>query len=397
MSKKKRKRVRSKFTKNRLIVEYAILRVLISFTMKRIHRFYHEKDLKKIKGPYLLLANHNMDMDAVLVGIAFKRHMFFVSSDHILRNGFLSKLLIHLIAPISRVKGKTDAYTVIQMMESLRQGNNVCMFAEGNRSFNGLTGEIPEVTAKVIKKARTKVITYRIRGGYFVQPRWGFSIRKGKCTGEVVNIYEKEQINELSIDELNARIREDLYVDAYQDQLENPIRFRGRNKALGMETALFMCPACKKIGNLTSFGNGISCTCGWEANYTEYGMLENVLSNIDTITKWDALQRNELGRLFEERRKDEKPLFMDAKVHFYRVNNEQKKYHGKNGSMVAYTDRVECCGEVLFIKDIPTFSIYGRNTLTFMYNNEHCEIKGERFFSALKYSYLFELVKQTSN
>ena len=395
MAKKTRRRNRSKFTKHRLRVEYAILRVLISFFATRLYHFSSEKNLKKIQGPYLLLANHNMNLDSVLVGIAFKRHMFFVSSDHIMRKGMLSKLLIHVIAPIARVKGKTDAYTVIQMIESLRAGNNVCMFAEGNRSFNGLTGEIPAVTAKVIKKAGSKVITYKIRGGYFTEPRWGFSLRKGKCTGEIVNIYEVEQIKNMSIEELNAKIREDLYVDAYQDQETNPIRFKGKNRAVGIETAMFMCPQCKKIGTLKSAKNKISCSCGLDVNYTEYGMLENMPLYINTLTKWDAFQREELkNQISQNMKEEEKVLFFDSKVHLYRVDNSHKKYKEEEGSLTAYVNRLECCGEVILIKDIPTFSIYGRNTVTFMYHNEHCELKGEKLFSALKYTYLFEIVNE---
>jgi 1-acyl-sn-glycerol-3-phosphate acyltransferase len=363
--------------------------------MRRIHCFSSEKKLYKIKGPYFLLANHNMDLDGVLVGIAFRKHMFFVASDHIMRKGILSKLLIHAVAPIARVKGKTDAYTVIQMIQSLKAGNNVCMFAEGNRSFNGMTGDIPDVTAKVIKKAGAKLITYKISGGYFTQPRWGFSIRKGKSFGKVVNIYEPEEIKELSIEKLNIKIRQDLYVDAYKDQEKNPIKFKGKNRAVGMETAMFMCPHCKKIGTLLSMGNEITCPCGFKAHYTEYGMLENMPKNMDTITKWDIFQRNELKNQMKEKKMDLKSaVFSDLQVDFYRVDNRHKKYKEQQGIITAYADRIVCCGEEIMIEDISTFSIYGRNILTFMYNNEHCEIKGEKLFSALKYSYLFETVKE---
>lgn len=392
---RKKNRKRSKFTKCRLKVVYAILRTIVDPFARIMHRFSSEKNLNKIKGPYLVLANHNLQLDAVLVGVSFKTHMFYVSSDHVMRKGFVSKLLVHLIAPIARTKGKTAASTVLQMIHLLKEGDNVCMFAEGNRSFNGVTGDIPDVTAKVMKKADVKVITYKITGGYFTEPRWSFSIRKGKCTGEIVHIYESEEIRKLSIDELNQRVREDLYVDAYKDQEINPIRFKGKNLAYGMETSMFMCPQCKSIGTLKSKGDEIKCSCGFHATYTEFGMLEHMPNNMDTITKWDIFQKNELRKqIIKQEKNIECPLFVDQNVRFYRVNKERENHNEKNGVLIAYADRLDCCGETIRIEDIPTLSIYARNSLSFMYKNEHCELKGEKLFSALKYKYLFSIVKK---
>lgn len=396
MVNRNKRRIRSKFSQQRLKAIYAILRIVVTPFLRNIYRFSNEGNLKKIEGPYLILANHNMKLDPALVGVAFKRHMFFVSSDHVMRSGKLSKLLIYMFAPISRIKGKTDAYTVIQMLNTLKAGNNVCMFAEGNRSFNGVTGGIPDVTAKVIKKAGIKVITFKISGGYFTEPRWGLSIRKGKTIGEVIHIYEPEEIKEQSISELNMRIRADLHVDAYLDQEKTPVKFKGKNRAFGMETAMFICPKCKKIGTLLSVANEISCKCGFKAHYTEHGMLENMPFKMDTITKWDIFQRNELRKQWKEKCLETKiEMFYDEEVIFYRIDKNQKKYNEKNGKLIAYPDRLDCCGEEIIITNIPSFSIYGRNTLSFMYNNEHCEISGNILFSALKYMYLFEIVIAT--
>lgn len=247
---KQKRRERSKFTEIRLIITYRIMRFLITPIFMLLYRYSFQKQLGKIKGPYLILGNHTTQLDPILLGIAMKRHMFFISSDHVFRKGYASKLLSFHFAPIARVKGKTDAHTVIEMIKSLRAGHNVCMFAEGNRSFDGVTGLIPDVTAKVIKKANVKVVTFRIEGGYFAEPRWGFSIRKGRVHGKIAHVYEIEEIKNLSNEELNNRIKSDLYVDAYKDQELNKYKYRGKNRALGMETAMFMCPNCKSIGSL---------------------------------------------------------------------------------------------------------------------------------------------------
>ncbi len=398
MAAKKKRREMSQFTKWRLVVYYYFLRVLVTLPIKSKYCYSFQKDLKKIKGPYLILANHNLNLDAALVGISFKRHMFFVASDHLTRTGFLSKLLIHVFAPITRIKGKTDAYTVIQMIRMLQMGNNVCMFAEGNRSFNGLTYPIPEVTGKVVKKAGVKVITFRITGGYFTEPRWGFGGRKGKTYGEVVHILEPDEIAKLSVEEINAIIRRDLYVDAYEDQKKEMIRYRGKNLAYGMESSMFLCPKCNKIGTIHTSGDHIECTCGMKATYSDTGFLEGMPHEIHTITQWDKYQLDEMKKQWLASRENlELLLFEDHDVRLYRVNEEFEEYNERTGAIKTYFDHLEIGGEKIMLKDIPTASIYGRNNLSFMYNNEHCELKGNAVFSALKYLYLFEMVREMKN
>lgn len=42
----------------------------------------------------------------------------------------------------------------------------VCIFPEGNRSFNGLTGDILPTIGRVAGRCGMKLVTYRIEGGY---------------------------------------------------------------------------------------------------------------------------------------------------------------------------------------------------------------------------------------
>ena len=49
---------------------------------------YTYDDLSEIEGPYLLLANHNMELDPSSIGVAVKNQLYFVASEHIMRKGF---------------------------------------------------------------------------------------------------------------------------------------------------------------------------------------------------------------------------------------------------------------------------------------------------------------------
>ena len=61
---------------------------------------YRYDDLSKIEGPYLLLANHNTEFDPMFVGLATKKQLFFVASEHIMRKGFGTWFLTRYFHPI---------------------------------------------------------------------------------------------------------------------------------------------------------------------------------------------------------------------------------------------------------------------------------------------------------
>ena len=44
------------------------------------------------KGPYLVLSNHVTDLDPIIVGTSFPQQMYFVTSEHLMRQGFISKV-----------------------------------------------------------------------------------------------------------------------------------------------------------------------------------------------------------------------------------------------------------------------------------------------------------------
>ncbi len=356
-----------------------------------LHRFrYTPVKPEGIKGPFLLFANHNAELDPVLVGLTFDEQMYFVASEHIFRKGFLSKLLVRYLDPISRLKGGTEASAAMEMLRRLRRGSSICVFAEGNRSFNGLTFPIPPATGKLAKTAGVPVVTFRLTGGYFTTPRWAKKMRRGKMSGQVVNVYEPSALKAMSVDEVNGILARDLFEDAYARQEREMTRFRGKDLAEWLETALYLCPNCGKAGTLKSRKNLFTCTCGLKAEYTEFGFLEGN-APYTTVTAWDTWQVGKLKELAAEQ--SDAPVFTDENVRLMRVLPGHKEALEAEGRLAMYRDRIECGGRTLFLCDISAMAVYGRANVTFTHKDGHFELLSAPPFCGRKYFELFYALK----
>lgn len=355
---------------------------------------YKFDSLKEIEGPYLILANHNLELDPLLIGDAIGKHAYFVASEHLLRKGFVSKLLMYFLKPIIHMKGRQGAKTVKQMLRTLQEGHRVCIFPEGNRSFNGVTMEMQASIAKVAKKAKVKLITYRVEGGYFTQPRWSTNLRKGKIQGRLIHVYQPEQLAQMSDDQISEAIITDLHEDAYETQKREPIQFRGDNLAFGLESTIFTCPVCGEMGKLHSEKDRFYCECGFEATYDVYGYLTDKEGKQYTVTELDRLQREALKQKTVNWEAD-RPLFEDQ-VTIYRIGANHELIGTEVGSFKAYLDRLECGGESLDYAGMDGMAIYSRNAMIIHHPSVegHLEVKSNIAFNALKYLYLYNFVNE---
>ena len=357
-------------------------------------KFNYEFDsLKDIEGPYLLLPNHNLELDPVLIGEAAGKQIYFVASEHLLRKGIATKLLMYFLKPIIHMKGRQGAKTVKQMLRSLQEGHRVCIFPEGNRSFNGVTMDMEAAIAKVAKKAKVKLITYRIEGGYLTQPRWATNIRRGKLRGRLVNIYEPEQLVQMSDTQINEAIITDLHEDAYETQKRELVKFKGDHLALGLESTIFTCPKCGDIGKLHSEGDRFYCDCGFEAVYDVYGYLTDKEGKRYTVTELDLAQQKALKEKIKCCPKD-RPLFEDD-VTIHRIGADHELIGTENGVLKAYIDHLEWNGERLEYTGMDGMAIYSRSALIIHHEkiDGHLEVKSDLSFSALKYLYLYNFIK----
>lgn len=242
---------------------------------------------------YIVLANHATDFDPLMVATSFRRQMYCVGSEHISRWKIAYPIIKFLVGPIMRKKGMSASHAIIDILRKLKHGERVFMFAEGVRTWDGVTCPIAPTTGQLVKKAGCGLVTYKLIGGFFISPGWAKHTRRGYCRGDVVNIYTKQQIAAMSVDEINEAIVRDLYEDAYARQLASPKRYRGKGLMEGIENLLFICPECGGFETITSSGNEAKCSrCGLTFGMDEYGMLTGI--DAKTIREFYDRQKEEV-------------------------------------------------------------------------------------------------------
>ena len=350
---------------------------------------------EKRKGPdkpSLIISNHNADLDPALVALGFSRHMYFLASEHALRNGFASKVLKFLFSPIPINKARNDLSAIKEMIRMLKAGANVCLFAEGDRSFNGVTGPVALSTAKLVKTSGADLITYRLEGGYFTTPRWASGRHKGKMSGGIVGMYSAAVLAEMTSEEILASIERDIYEDAYERQSGRLECYRGKNLAENIETTLYLCPGCKKIGTIKSVGARFFCECGLDAVYTETGLLEGGTLPFSTITQWDRWQEGQLREIIEN--SGDGPICADEAQQLYEINTAVSKTLAGEGLMSIDRNAFHC-GEITFgLEQIAQFSVTGQMTLIFgLKNGTTYEVHSAVPRSALKYREIFKILR----
>ena len=368
--------------------------VALRYTAGLLVKRYFNYSCKKLRGPdtaALIISNHNADLDPALVALGFSRHMYFLSSEHALRAGFGSKILKALFAPISFNKAQTDVTAIKEVIGRLRSGANVCLFAEGDRSFNGVTGPIAQSTAKLAKTSGADLITFRLVGGYLTVPRWAKKKRKGKITGAMVNKYTAAELKSMSVQEILDAMKRDLYEDAYKRQKEEPRRYGGENLAEDIETALYLCPGCRKAGSIKSEGDRFYCDCGLGGIYTDMGYIEGDSLPFSTITEWDKWQAAELVEVVENI--GDKPICTDESQRLYKVDPGVSKTLVGEGAMYIDRETFHCAGKSFALDEIARFAVVGQmKLLVGLKDGTTYEVGSPTPRSALKYREIFRLL-----
>ena len=350
-----------------------------------VQKFNLTHENLQVEGPVLLVPNHASAWDPLLVAMSLpEKQVYYVASEHLFRIGPVSRLIDYLVAPIPRRKASSGADTVKACLRHLRAGHSICLFAEGEQSWNGRNIPIFPATGKLAKSSGATLVTYRLEGAYLSLPRWGHGVRRGRVHGHPVGIYPPGQLKCMTPKEIDDLIQRDITEDAWERQRLSPVSYRGRHPAEGLERALYLCPQCHQIGTLHTAGSHIFCSCGLDLEYTDTGFFQPE-KPFATIADWDDWQ---CGRLHSREcafPRNGWPLFSDGGVSLYRVESGHRETLLGSGVIAMYEDRILCADRCFPLPVITNMADVLASRLLLTTDDGYYEIRSRNSVSFRKY------------
>ena len=369
---------------------------VVWFTLSPVFRLYFKlryrltvKREKPINEPCLILGNHYTTMDPFMLGLSFKKPVYFVASDDLFSIPVLSPIIKWLVNPIPKTKSKSDLSTIKNTLKVLKEGYSVALFPEGNRSLSGGIWGIDEAIAKLIKLAKVPVLFYHIEGGYGTDPRWGKKLRKGKMTASVTGKMTAEEVKSLSPEEVYAKVCENIYSNDYL----SGVKFKSKTRAEYLERALYYCPNCKSFCTLRSEKTNLTCdNCDFTAEYNEDLTFTAKTGDLPftAVKDWFDFQQTVLKERFDE------TVFTDvAKT---RIIDGHKRKKLIDCTLTANKNSVTVSSNLTTntfnYEDLYGVTVLGKRKINYyLPDGTALQIKGDDRFNAIKYLNLYEFYK----
>ncbi|MBQ7333488.1 MAG: 1-acyl-sn-glycerol-3-phosphate acyltransferase [Clostridia bacterium] len=280
----------------------------------------------------LYLVNHSSFIDLEIVAtVLYPRPFNIVTTT----DGFIGKnWLMRMIGCIPTKKFVNDLSLVHDMSYALHENkSSVILFPEAGYSFDGTAGALPESLGKCVKLLKVPVVMLKTFGAYHRDPLYNnLQRRKVKVSAVEEFFLSREDIEAMSCDEINDRIRAEFSFDSFAWQKENGIKVDQPFRADYLNRVLYKCPHCLKEGKMRGEGVELKCeACGNGYELDEYGYLKALdgETKFDHVPAWYNWQRECVRREIEE-----KKYKIDIPVDICMTVNTKHLYHVGEGNLL---------------------------------------------------------------
>jgi 1-acyl-sn-glycerol-3-phosphate acyltransferase len=247
------------------------------------------------KQPCLILMNHSSFTDMKLAyGIFYPRQFGIVTS---------TDAIVGILGKLMRFLGCTPTHkyvsdlTLIRDMEYMLKVNktSVLMYPEAGYSFDGRTTTLPRKLGILMKKLGVPVVTVITQGAFHRDPLYNMlQIRDVKVSAHVKCIATAEEVRELSVAELDARLDASFSFDNFAWQRDNKVSIDVPFRADGLHRILYKCPHCGAENQMEGKGIHLTCHgCGKKWEMDEFGQLAALEGETEHphIPDWYTWQR----------------------------------------------------------------------------------------------------------
>ena len=284
-------------------------------------------DIKNKEGAFVVIANHQCALDFVnLIGMTHRPMTFVLSKSFFSTlpiQGFLKKMGI-----IPKQQFQTTVGDMKKMKAVVEAGQPLAIYPAGLMCEDGLSTPVPKATYKFLKWLNVDVYMARTKGTYFVMPKWSGKLRPGVTTMDVTLLFTREELENLSLEQIRERTDAVLLYDAYREQEEAPRRYVGCEDIRGLENVLYLCPHCgKEFTMQVEDRSTISCSaCGFTQKMDKFGFFhcEDTEKEIRYVSDWSRMIYADMQKRLEA----DDTLQLSEQVEFQMVDDRRHKMMG---------------------------------------------------------------------
>ena len=271
-------------------------------------------DMDGLEPPYLLFSNHMAFIDFELSALVTypKRVNNVVNID-----GYhMMPWLLTWIGSICTRKFTNDIHLVKSIRRVVQNGDILCLYPEARYTPIGTTAFLPDSLGRLVKMNKVPLVVVTHHGNHLYSPFWAYK-NKRKVPMRTVfrQVLTAQQVQSMTVDEINAAIRSAMEYDEYRYQLENNILITEPNRAEGLHKVLYQCPHCGTEFQMGSQGAELFCKhCGKRWYLQENGQLmategETEFPHIPHWFEWEREQVREQILRGEYRYEDEVDVY----------------------------------------------------------------------------------------
>ena len=248
----------------------------------------------KRKDAYILIGNHPSINDGLLQTLYLKKQPTIVVDSLELTKPRIKYFLTEVVDSIEIRKDRFNIKALKKIDETINKDKPVLIFPEKEASYFGEISDFSLATAKLIKKQGKDVVVVKTNGSYLTNPRWGkLQSFRGSIVINFKTLLSSNQILNYSIEEIHGLLKEALNYNDFEWNRNEKYIYNTKNRALGLEAYIYVCPKCNQHQTLKTEGQIITCEhCGEIAHFNAYSLISGL--EFDNLVEWSQYQKKQL-------------------------------------------------------------------------------------------------------
>lgn len=258
-------------------------------------------NMEGLEPPYIIFSNHMEFIDFELATMVTYPHKV---NNVVNIDGYLMMpFLLEWIGAICTRKFTNDIHLVKSIRRVLQNGDVLCLYPEARYTPIGTTSFLPDSLGRLVKMNKVPLVVVTHHGNHLYSPTWNYAHKRKVPMYTVFRqVLTAQQVEEMSVDEINAVIRQAMQYDEYRYLEESGHRLTEPFRAEGLHKVLYQCPHCHTEFEMDTKGAEIFCKhCGKRWFMEANGKLRALEGETEFphIPDWFEWQRQQVRQQIE--------------------------------------------------------------------------------------------------